>query len=467
MSDLSPLAPSRWLSTTLAVDRRSYIASGFALMIAKYAIEAVLVFALTRVIWTPWVFFAPLATMRADALADVQGGLVDAETLLAILAVLSMPFLAIGLSMSVRRASDAGFSPWLGLLFAVPIVNYAVMLALSLAPSKPRAPASRPSLAAEGIDRGAVRAALIGVLAAAGIGVGVVFIASDRLGLYGMTIFFVLPIAMGALAGYLVNRDRDRGVGLTLGTAVAATLVTGGALLLVALEGAVCVLMAAPIALVAVCIGALVGRVIAGVTLSSASALPPALSCLALLPALAGVEHAATTPTIYEVRSSVVVAASPELVWNRVIAFPELAPPTEWYFHSGIAVPMGAHIEGTGVGAVRHCEFSTGAFVEPITRWEPGRRLSFDVEAQPPPLEEWSPYRHLHPPHLDASLRSIRGEFRLVPLEGGRTRLEGSTWYTLSLAPEIYFRAWSDAVIHRVHLRVLEHVRRLAEADAR
>jgi hypothetical protein len=128
---------------------------------------------------------------------------------------------------------------------------------------------------------------------------------------------------------------------------------------------------------------------------------------------------------------------------------------------------MRARIEGEGVGAVRHCEFSTGAFVEPVTVWEPGHRLGFDVVSQPPPMEEWSPYRNLHPPHLDASLRSVRGEFRLIALEGGRTRLEGSTWYTLSLGPELYFRLWSDAVIHRVHLRVLDHVRRLAEEDAR
>jgi len=97
-----------------------------------------------------------------------------------------------------------------------------------------------------------------------------------------------------------------------------------------------------------------------------------------------------------------------------------------------------AWLGGRGVGAVRHCEFSTGPFVEPITRWEPGKRLSFDVASQPPPMQEWSPFKNVHPPHLDASLRSRRGEFRLIPLPGGRTRLEGSTWYELSIEPRVY-----------------------------
>jgi hypothetical protein len=461
-----PLSPSRWLSSTQPVDRASYVATGAALMAVKYALEAGIVFATCRALWLPWVFLSPVAFLRGEALGPIDD---ERKTwILITLGALSLPFLAIGLSMSVRRAADAGFTPWLGLAFAVPGLNYLTMLGLAVAPSRPRSEPPRASMAPG--SAGAVSAAMTGVLAATGIGVGVAFVASDQLALYGATIFFLLPTAMGAVAGFFVNRERDRGLLLTLGTGVASTLVTAGAMLLFAIEGAICIAMAVPIALVAVCIGAAVGRAIAvqlhGMHGSSGGA-GPTLACFALLPALAGLEHTATPVTVYEVSTSVEVAASPDEVWQHVIAFPDLPPAEEWYFHSGIAVPLRARIEGEGVGAVRHCEFTTGPFVEPVTVWEPGRRLAFDVTSQPPPMEEWSPYRELHPPHLDASLRSVRGEFRLFPLEGGRTRLEGSTWYTISLGPEAYFRLWSDAVIHRVHRRVLEHVRALSEADAR
>jgi hypothetical protein len=104
--------------------------------------------------------------------------------------------------------------------------------------------------------------------------------------------------------------------------------------------------------------------------------------------------------------------------------------------------------------------------VEPITAWEPGRRLSFDVTEQPAPMTELSPYRHIHPPHLEGYLRSRRGEFRLVPLPGGRTRLEGSTWYELEMYPQDYWTLWSDACIQRIHQRVLRHIKQVAEADS-
>ena len=70
------------------------------------------------------------------------------------------------------------------------------------------------------------------------------------------------------------------------------------------------------------------------------------------------------------------------------------------------------------------------------------------------------------PPHLDNYLQSTRGEFRLVPLPGGRTRLEGSTWYELRMAPEPYWQVYSDWLIHRIHERVLRHIEAESEAAA-
>jgi len=54
--------------------------------------------------------------------------------------------------------------------------------------------------------------------------------------------------------------------------------------------------------------------------------------------------------------------------------------------------------------------------------------------------------------------------FRLVELPGKRTRLEGSTWYEIEMAPEGYWQMWSDFMIHRIHARVLEPIRTDTEA---
>jgi hypothetical protein len=41
----------------------------------------------------------------------------------------------------------------------------------------------------------------------------------------------------------------------------------------------------------------------------------------------------------------------------------------------------------------------------------------------------------------------------------------GSTWYELRLAPEPYWQLFSDYLIHRIHNRVLQHIK--AETEAR
>jgi hypothetical protein len=62
---------------------------------------------------------------------------------------------------------------------------------------------------------------------------------------------------------------------------------------------------------------------------------------------------------------------------------------------------------------------------------------------------------------------SEKGQFSLTGLPGGRTRLEGTTWYQHTMWPATYWHLWSDYIIHRIHLRVLEHIRAEAEAAMR
>src|SRR5439155_9227759 len=105
--------------------------------------------------------------------------------------------------------------------------------------------------------------------------------------------------------------------------------------------------------------------------------------------------------------------------------------------------------------------------IEPIEVWQEPRLLRFNVVASPPPMQEWSPYGAIRPAHLRGYLVSHRGQFALTALPGNRTLLEGSTWYTQRMWPGVYWRLWSDMIIHTIHHTVLERIRVLSEAAAR
>ena len=281
---------------------------------------------------------------------------------------------------------------------------------------------------------------------------------------YGGALFLGTPFAMGVVTAYRYNRVHLSSVADTMTVVLFSFVVVAGVLLLSAAEGAICLVMAAPLVLGIGAIGAMMGR-----DLSTRAPLRvrQAFIGVLLFPLSTSLEallspEARALP-LREVRSSVVINASPEVVWEQVIAFPEIPEPSVWVRRSGIAYPIRAEIHGRGVGAVRYCVFSTGPFVEPITDWVPGRRLAFGVDSQPAPMAEWSPYANVSPPHLDGWMISRRGEFRLVALPGNRTRLEGSTWYQMRLAPASYWAMFGDGIVHAIHDRVLTHIKHNAE----
>ena len=286
---------------------------------------------------------------------------------------------------------------------------------------------------------------------------------------YGLGLFIYLPFASATAGALVMGRERSPSLARSVFCAVLTNLALMVVLLCFALEGILCLVMASPLLLIPTAVGGVVGHLLRRRSAGKKSRISIGVVLMALSPVIMGAESAARGgPPLRRVETVVVVEAPIERVWECVVEFPDIDTPPPWYFLRGIAYPLSARIEGRGIGAVRYCDFSTGAFVEPIVEWDPPQLLRFDVVESPAPLEEWNPWAEwigwdVHPPHLDHSLQSKRGEFRLEDLGDGRTRLTGTTWYTLDLAPEPYWGWWSDAIIHRIHNRVLEHIGRVAK----
>ena len=442
-----------WFGLSVNVGPAAFAASGFSLMVFKYAVEAGLIWYYTeRVLW-PLDFLNPLLSMRQVFFEPPAP-----FWLQWVLFGWSLPFLWIAVSMSVRRAANAGLSPVIGLLILFPFCNYLTMLVLCLLPTRTKQTWNEQNVTPHVDNR--MQSAMRGIAASLGIALVMVGIGVYALEDYGAVLFLGTPILVGAASAFFYTRPHARTFGGSIGVAQLAILMCGLTILLFAFEGVICLAMLFPVASGMGVLGGMVGYVLANMTQSHGVQLS---LVMAVVPVFAGAEALHRPTPVYEVTSELEIDAPPHRVWQYVIGFSDLPEPDPWYFKLGIAYPKRATIEGTGVGAVRRCEFSTGAFVEPITVWDPPRRLAFDVESQPPPMHELSPYRHVHPPHLDGYLRCQRGEFRLIALPGGRTRLEGSTWYEFEMYPQDYWTLWADTCIHRIHQRVLRHIKRLAE----
>jgi uncharacterized membrane protein YhaH (DUF805 family) len=440
-----------WFGFEEFVDRRTYFLNGAGLMLFKYLADVAVVAAFTGRLFTPRDYLNPLWTMRERAFHGVP-----AWVLLA-LSLWTLPFLWIGVSMTARRAMDAGHSAWIALLFFVPVVNYVVMLWLSIVPSVPRP--TWPRTAPVPVMDELLKSGLLGIAAALAITIPTVLISVYLKRSYSVGLFLGTPFTIGAISAHVFNQRYARSAWQTIQVVLVSLVLAAATLLLFAAEGAFCLALALPLAVPIAVVGGLFGRAIA-----LRSAERPSRTGMAALvaPLLVLVEPRPPVP-FHEVVTVVEIDAAPEAVWRRVVTFPDLPPPSELLFRTGVATPVRARIEGTGVGAVRYCDFTTGSFVEPITAWEEGRLLAFDITAQAPPMREWSPYRELNPPHLDGYFRATHGEFRLTPVPGGRTRLEGRTTYTVDMFPQSYWTLPAGHIVSAIHGRVLRHIKALAE----
>lgn len=280
---------------------------------------------------------------------------------------------------------------------------------------------------------------------------------------YGWMMFVLTPYLTGLHAALALSCRKRLTVRDALVASVVSSILLGGLLIAVAVEGLICILMAVPLALpIAMC---------GGLTAYALARLRPIKTPVAFIlivgvtPFGTSMEQALLPPaSTFVVTTSIDIAAPPRRVWETVPQPATLAPPTELLLQAGVGYPQASHIDGTGPTAVRYCDFSTGQLVEPVLVWDAPRELKFRVAKSPIPMQEWTPYARLHPPHLDGFLVTRQGQFLLTPLPSGGTRLTARTWYQHHLWPEPYWQWWSDGIIHSIHQMVLRNVRARALA---
>jgi hypothetical protein len=308
------------------------------------------------------------------------------------------------------------------------------------------------------------RQQIISILITCLLGWGFSYLSTNVFLAYSYGLFLWLPFVLGAVSTLIYSYknpiDRTR---LRNNAYLSLAFFCVG-LLLFAWEGVICLIMSLPLSLLFTYWGFLVGHILSQGKVSNKT--PTAIIMLIFsVPALMAFEHTLkTSDDLRSVKTSIEINAAPETVWKNVIAFPQLKDPHEFIFKTGIAYPINATIAGKGVGAIRHCNFSTGSFVEPISTWDEPKLLKFSVDEQPEPMKEVSFY-DIHPNHLHGYWVSKQGQFKLTALPNGHTLLEGTTWYINKIKPDIYWTLWSDYIVHMIHNRVLEHIKTQSELN--
>ena len=299
------------------------------------------------------------------------------------------------------------------------------------------------------------------------LGAMAVIAATNGMRHYGYTLFVGVPLAMGILTSMLYSRGRQWKWGEVLWLAFYVLMFATAWLAFCAIEGFVCILMAASLVASITLIGVVIFWAFDAMFRRFEHR--NKLHCLAILCIPLAMNWEAShrpTPPMLEQTTSIEVNASPEVVWQFIPSFPAIKDAPAGWLASGVAYPISSEIDGSGVGATRRCIVSTGTMPEVVTTWEPGKKLEFEVKETPPAMVETNPFGEVHAPHLEGYFQARYGRFVLVPLPDGRTRIEGTSWFVHDLWPQWYWEPVTRHTVSQIHTRVLTHIKSLAEKAA-
>ena len=303
---------------------------------------------------------------------------------------------------------------------------------------------------------------IAGTLAGVGIILLAVLISALVFRAYGWGLFVLTPFVVGFTTGYLVNRHELQTMKTTNALVLLAAALGCLGLIMFALEGLICLVLASPLAALLAIGGGALGRRAA--RLGKEPAGP--LYCVALLPLMFAADAISPPDALMLTDESIVIDAQPSRVWQAVTSDDPIWEPPTLVGRLGLAYPERGHLEGKGVGATRSGFFSTGVAREKVTEWQKDRTFGFVVLKQPPAMTEMSPYHHVHAPHVNGYFETGETRFEIEPLDGQKTRLTILAAHHLRIDPIIYWQPIARWAASSNTRRVLRDIRSKAETTA-
>ena len=316
---------------------------------------------------------------------------------------------------------------------------------------------------------GAIMGPTWGVIVALAYGVGgEVFFKQNNfsdalMGTLSLSFLLLFPVGMGALTvafsplkwrmSWLYAIFAPWGVCTLLGIAV----------MLLAMEAAICVAMGLPIFFVCSSIGGVLicwwnrRRVPRGDS--------NLLGMLLILPLLVSPLEAKWQPptTVREIHAVVVVDAPAEVIWNSFVTVPKIQPEEEhfaWFRVAGLPHPVEATLVNPGALGVRYASYDNGMqVVEPVQVWELHERYRFGVRFDPTTGQHTPLWSDVATEHLQVQWV----EYRIEPLSDRQARLHLTSRYTLETPINPYAALWVDFLLEDFQQYILDIVTARAE----
>lgn len=195
---------------------------------------------------------------------------------------------------------------------------------------------------------------------------------------YGWTLFLLAPFLLGFLPSFIISNVEpvSKKKSFTLGFLSLSIACFG--LIVLGIEGVVCIFLSLPLFLVATFFGVLlVHRVNAQKIYNPKFIL---VIILAYILSFFTLDYVSYTDDLIPVTSSITIEAPIDTVWKNTIKNTKISKPDLLLDKFGITYPKEIIFTGEGIDAIRVYNFSTGSYLQSVTKWEPPHLLAFATE---------------------------------------------------------------------------------------
>jgi hypothetical protein len=273
-----------------------------------------------------------------------------------------------------------------------------------------------------------------------------------------------MPFGLGALTAGLAWRSGTRDIGHLLASASIAMLVFVAAMGALFIEGVICIVLVLPVFVAAACVGAL----LTGLAFKFTNRGGATVGAFALLPMLLAPLEQGTvaTPGVGTVRTTIEVAADPEMVWANITNVHGIKPDELGgsLMHTiGLPRPLEARMDGDGIGASRTSRWEKGVqFKETMTQWSPPHVMSYDFDIPKGSIPRDALDRHVE---LGGDYFTVlRGGYVIRPSGNGGSTVELWTTFHNKSRLELYGNLWAHVALDDFHGSILGLVKRRSEA---
>jgi Polyketide cyclase / dehydrase and lipid transport len=298
--------------------------------------------------------------------------------------------------------------------------------------------------------KNSLKGVLVGGLAGAAVGLAGFFLAEiPGTHAMGPVMFLLVPFVAG-LAINLVSRDLET----TTAAVLLATIGTMALLIAMHMETPVCALLAFPLLLVGIGLGAAFGNGVRALRAKFKSKAATFTSVVLLsMPLLIFTGHrielsTLTHPRREVVTSSIQLPADPDHVWSELQSFDSLAGEKPLLMYIGLPVPVRCVLRGTGPGAKRTCYFDHGSIEETVIEWAPPNFMRLSIDRTNMPGRPWLSFEYAT---------------YTLQQDGGGTILTRTTTIISNLYPAWYWRPFERWGVSSEHNYIFSDLARRSQ----